>query len=476
MVNIKFRIFDLFLMTVFNSSLLFAQFSPGPLSKYHAHLEGNSNCTQCHELKKKELSTGCVDCHTPLKEKIDANIGYHADKPDKCGECHSDHNGRAFELVYWPKDIKKFNHNETGYTLTGKHQKLECKKCHTSENIKEHSIINWASEHTDYDVLGRTFLGLEEACRSCHENIHEKQISNDCASCHNTSDWKLAMSEFDHNRARFLLTGKHKEVDCIKCHPSQPDHPQKAWKLTGMAFENCSNCHEDTFHKGTFGATCETCHTTVDWKKDLKVFDHAQTKYPLEGKHINVKCNECHQKKYAGIMPKYDRCDRCHEDKHFGQFANRKDKGECSSCHNVNGFIPSTYTFTMHQLARLQLDGSHVAVPCNKCHEPFQPKKGITTTRFTWNNYTCNICHSDVHRNQFYNRFQNNCETCHTTDIFTKAIFDHQKSAFPLDGRHQSVKCNDCHKSEKDQKGLFVRYSPVDHKCSDCHTFTEEIR
>ena len=65
---------------------------------------------------------------------------------------------------------------------------------------------------------------------------------------------------------------------------------------------------------------------------------------------------------------------------------------------------------------------------------------------------------------------------CHTTDLFTRATFDHQQSAFPLDGRHQSVNCKECHKSERDKKGLFVRYSPVDHKCSDCHTFTEEIR
>lgn len=96
----------LFVIIYFVPFTLFAQFSPGPLSKYHTHLEGNTNCTQCHELRKKELSTGCVDCHSPLKEKIEAKIGYHADKPDKCGECHSDHNGKNFELVYWPKVLK----------------------------------------------------------------------------------------------------------------------------------------------------------------------------------------------------------------------------------------------------------------------------------------------------------------------------------------------------------------------------------
>ncbi len=464
-----------FVFTYFIPLVLFAQFSPGQLSKYHAHLEGNSNCSQCHESREKELSTGCVDCHSPLKEKIEAKIGFHADKPDKCGECHSDHNGKNFELVYWPKDINKFNHDETGYILTGKHQKLKCNKCHTSEKIKEPSIINWANEHSQFPILDRTFLGLEETCQSCHKNIHRDQVSNDCASCHNTSDWNLAISEFDHNRAKFLLTGAHKQVDCIKCHPAQTDHPEQVWQLTGMAYENCNSCHDD-YHKGTFGQSCETCHTTVDWKKDLKTFDHAQTKYPLKGKHITVQCNECHQKKYAGFLPKYDRCNRCHEDKHYQQFAQRNEGGDCTPCHNVNGFIPAMFTPSMHQLARLQLDGAHLAVPCNKCHEPFQPKKGITTTQFTWENYSCNVCHKDVHRNQFVNNYQNECKTCHTTDLFANIIFDHQKCSFPLDGRHQYVKCNDCHKSELDTIGSFIRYIPTTRQCSDCHTFTEEIR
>lgn len=458
-----------------NSGLVFAQFSPGPLSKYHTHLEGNSNCTQCHELGKKELSTGCVDCHSPLKEKIEAKKGFHGDKPDECGECHSDHNGKNFELVYWPKDIKQFDHEETGYILTGKHQNLECNQCHTSENIKEHSIINWASDRSQHDVLGRTFLGLEETCKSCHENIHQDQVSDDCASCHSTSDWTLAIKDFDHNRAKFLLTGAHKKVDCIKCHPAQQDHPKQVWQLTGLKFENCTGCHDD-FHKGTFGETCESCHTTIDWKKDLMPFDHDQTKYPLKGKHSKVNCNECHQITETGLLPKYDQCDRCHEDKHYGQFTRREDGGDCTPCHNVNGFIPSAFTTSMHQLAQLALDGSHLAVPCNKCHEPFQPKKGITTTRFTWGNYSCNVCHEDIHRNQFVKQYNNNCDQCHITDVFTNEIFNHQNSSFPLDGRHQYVKCSDCHKSEKDSNGLFTRYLPTARQCSDCHTFTEEIR
>ncbi|MBC8346596.1 MAG: cytochrome c3 family protein [Candidatus Marinimicrobia bacterium] len=538
------------LLFLFLPLILSAQFSPGELSKYHAHLEGNTNCTQCHELGKKEISSGCVDCHIPLKEKIISKTGYHTDKQDKCGECHSDHNGKAFELVYWPKNINSFNHKETGYTLTGKHIKLECKSCHTSENIKEPSIIQWAKKHTKFPVLDRTFLGLETTCNSCHNNIHEDQVSNTCENCHNTSDWKLAVSEYDHTQARFLLTGKHEQVDCVKCHPAQPDHPQKVWQLTGMAFENCNSCHEnihgksmsndcaschDTFgwetasksfdhnttkflltgshqkvdcakchppqpnhpkkalklsgiqfdnctrchediHKGSYGNTCESCHTTVDWKKDLKPFDHNQTKYPLLGKHWTVGCVSCHQLNLSGILPKYDTCLACHEDKHFGQFVNRSDKGDCAACHNVDGFKPTTFNLIKHQTVRFVLEGAHLAIPCSECHKPYKPIRGQSTVKFTWREMNCNICHEDVHRNQFQKNHANRCEDCHTAISFTQSKFNHDKSKFPLDGKHNNVDCEKCHKQVRDTKGIFIRYQPVPHTCGDCHTFTGEIR
>ena len=55
------------------------QFSPGELSKYHEDLEGTLNCIKCHELRKKELSDGCIICHSPLKNRIDAGTGFHKD-------------------------------------------------------------------------------------------------------------------------------------------------------------------------------------------------------------------------------------------------------------------------------------------------------------------------------------------------------------------------------------------------------------
>ena len=139
-------------------------------------------------------------------------------------------------------------------------------------------------------------------------------------------------------------------------------------------------------------------------------------------------------------------------------------------------FIPSTFTIAMHQLSRLKLDGSHLAVPCNKCHNSFEPEKNILTKQFTWKNYSCNVCHNDIHRNQFKQNYNNDCEKCHQTDLFTHVNFNHQNCEFPLDGRHNELKCSECHNTELDIEGSFVRYSPLANQCSDCHTFTDEIR
>ncbi|NQV38562.1 MAG: hypothetical protein HQ509_11235 [Candidatus Marinimicrobia bacterium] len=539
----------IYMLSICAPHFLGAQFSPGALSKYHDFLEGTSNCTQCHELGNKALSNGCVDCHSPLKTRIESKTGFHADKDKNCGECHSDHNGLDFEMVYWPKDINDFDHSETGYKLSGKHLELKCNQCHADSLIVGDNIREWAKKYPDKPTLDRTFLGLNKTCNVCHSDIHKKEVSDDCESCHNTSDWKRVVKEFDHNKAKYTLTGKHIEIECAKCHKPHTDwtpsvmqltglqyescipchndthkeevsddckscHNTQDWKnvresfdhtkakysligshlnvscekchkpyveqvppvlqLSGMKFDLCTSCHED-IHKGTFGQTCESCHTIQKWKENLKPFDHKKTKYPLEWKHSNILCNKCHDVK-QGKLPEYDTCLKCHKDEHNGQFINRNDGGDCAYCHSVYGYKPTIFNVTKHNKARLPLDGAHLAVPCIFCHKPYESISGVTSTQFIWDDPKCETCHTDIHRNQFRPRYNNSCDNCHGPISFNKLVFDHQKSEFPLDGKHKKVSCNKCHENENDIAGQFTRYIPVQHRCQDCHTFTGQIR
>jgi hypothetical protein len=452
--------------------------------------------------------------------------------------------------VYWPKDISRFNHDETGYKLTGKHRNLKCNQCHTRKNIRGADIIAWAQKNPQYPVLDRTFLGLEEACTSCHEDVHRGEVDSDCTGCHDTQGWERARQQVDHSRTRFQLEGAHQQVACEKCHRPHTDWSPPVPQLSGLVFDRCTGCHEDvhrgevtkdcvachdntdwhnvrkTFdhsqakfhltgahrsvecekchqphvqwqppvprltglpfeyctgchtdpHTGNYGSNCETCHTTGDWKKELKPFDHSTTRYPLSGKHTQVKCEGCHTRELQGKLPRFDRCLACHQDQHYGQFTQRSDRGDCGACHTVEGFKPTTFTIAMHQSARLPLDGSHLAVPCVFCHKSYEPLPGIITPRFTWDSVSCQMCHEDVHRGQFFTHYRNDCAACHTTILFSRPVFDHQTTNFPLDGRHVNVACEMCHNKESDDEGIFTRYYPVAHRCVDCHTITEDIR
>ena len=118
-----------------------AQISPGDLAEEHAELEGIMNCTECHILGGDVSNEKCLDCHQELKIRIDQNRGYHAStevKNKDCASCHSDHFGRDFEMVRF--DEADFNHLLTGYDLTGQHERIDCRQCHTPDLIVDSGL------------------------------------------------------------------------------------------------------------------------------------------------------------------------------------------------------------------------------------------------------------------------------------------------------------------------------------------------
>ena len=58
--------------------------------------------------------------------------------------------------------------------------------------------------------------------------------------------------------------------------------------------QKCVACHKaDDVHKNQLGPRCDQCHTERDWKQTG--FDHAQSRFPLLGRHLVVKCESCHK-------------------------------------------------------------------------------------------------------------------------------------------------------------------------------------
>ena len=434
---------------------VFAQISPGDLSKVHAHLEGMTNCTQCHILGHKVSNAKCLTCHTELKVRIDQQKGYHSSPVVRgrlCSSCHSDHHGLDFQIVKFDKD--KFNHNLSGFKLTGAHTKKKCVDCHKAEFI------------TDKKIKAKkfTYLGLKTNCLNCHADYHQKALSADCAGCHNDEKFKPA-SKFDHNKAKFKLTGKHLEATCDDCHKTSLRNGQKYQAFKGLKFANCSNCHEDV-HKNKFGQNCLKCHNNESFSSvgGIQNFDHSKTNFKLEGQHQKVACKSCHKERLTAHL-NYQRCTDCHADYHNKQFVKNGVSPDCSACHSVKGFTEFTYTIEQHNKGLFPLKGAHLATPCFACHK--KEKK--------WNfkeiGKKCNDCHENIHQGFITEKYfpEASCESCHAISSWNEINFDHGKTLFALEGAHTKLTCRDCHFSKEKTGHASQKFAGLGTNCQNCH-------
>jgi nitrate/TMAO reductase-like tetraheme cytochrome c subunit len=443
----------LFILFFLLQKNLFSQISPGDLTKAHAHLEGLSNCTKCHVLGEKTSNSKCLDCHSEINKLISTARGYHSGsevKGKNCWSCHSEHNGRNFRIVNFNPD--GFNHNKTGYELTGAHKKPECSSCHQNKFISNNEIKKRSG----------TYLGLEQNCNSCHKDFHQGTLGNNCSNCHNTEKFRPAAG-FNHDKAAFKLTGSHKNVECIKCHPAEERKGEKFQKFKGVIFNNCSSCHKDV-HLGKFGTDCQSCHSTNSFHQiNQSAFDHNKTNFPLIGKHNSVKCNDCHKENLSS-KPKHEKCTDCHSDYHKGEFVENGLIKDCSNCHNESGYSPSLYTVEKHNTTKFQLSGSHLAVPCAGCH--FK----TNVWHFKTIGLECIDCHNNVHGEEISSKFmgKNNCSGCHNSERWSTISFEHDKTGFILLGKHIAVSCGSCH-YRGDNVSKEFKFSSLGKSCLGCH-------
>ena len=433
-----------------------AQISPGDLAKPHAELEGMTNCTECHVLGGKVSNDKCLSCHKELSSRIAQNKGYHVSpevQGKDCARCHSDHHGRNFEMIRFDEDA--FNHQLTGYELTGKHEKIDCRQCHTPDLITNTELKN----------NDNTFLGLEQKCLTCHEDVHQKTLSTDCASCHNTEAFSPP-GNFNHNRADFTLNGKHRTVDCINCHRMEKRNGKDFQRFVDIPFQGCTDCHRDV-HNGKFGSNCTECHNenSFAWAGTSKNFSHGMTGFELEGKHRSVDCRQCHVSSFIAPLP-HNRCSSCHKDYHRREFTRNSTRPDCAECHNVRGFEPSLFTIEAHNESVFPLEGAHLASPCFACHKK--------TSRWTFRDIgqRCVDCHEDVHVGFIDEKFYPNksCESCHTVTLWKDNHFDHKLTEFPLLGAHAGQTCMACHSTDDPNPiSRYENFVGLSQDCAKCH-------
>ena len=207
---------------------------------------------------------------------------------------------------------------------------------------------------------------------------------------------------------------------------------------------------------GNLNIPCQNCHTPNGWKpiRAVPEFDHNQTRYPLRGMHISVTCTECHVKPVFNNVGQ--RCQDCHADIHKRQLG-----ANCEQCHTVRGWQVAVKDVEQHN-NRFPLTGAHAAVDCEACH------KGAANSKFQIMSTACYSCHQADYQgatnpNHVTAKFAVTCDTCHSTDNWLNAKFDHSTTGFPLTGGHAVPprQCVDCHVNNN--------YNLTSVACYSCH-------
>ena len=455
-------------LLVVSTGVLLGQMSPGPLSKAHKDLEGPLSCAKCHAFGAGKAEFKCLDCHQEISRRLAQKRGYHAlqvkagTKSNDCARCHSEHNGLEHAIVRWPGvSREKFDHAQAGFRLEGKHAPLKCDDCHNLKYLDpaDRSVLKRVN-------LAGTYSGLNGRCGACHQDVHQGEFAGSCGDCHSQASWKNPPN-FLHSKTKFDLTGRHAQIQCSACHKGSGSAAKVIQFKVSGPFQSCTDCHKDP-HANGFGQACERCHTTGSWKQmnTGKQFDHSHTRFPLLGKHADIKCDTCHKGDGAAFPAQLDVCISCHRDPHLGQFSEQIAGSDCKVCHDETGFEKTSYGVAQHKETAYPLAGKHATVECSACHV-----KKEEHTQFKMAFAACTDCHKDAHNGQFTAApYLNRCDSCHDVNDFHPSTFgpiEHGKTKFALAGAHAAVPCSGCHVPQ--EKKELTEFHVKGAHCLDCH-------
>ena len=259
-------------------------------------------------------------------------------------------------------------------------------------------------------------------CKVCHSAPWERaSMANRCLECHTN----VAAQMLDVAQLHGSIVQKSPSLACRDCHK---EHRGQTASLTDLG--------ENTFPHESFGFTLDE-HTRME-----------------SGEPIT--CDSCHGEDLTVFAS--DSCQSCHSDldivftqTHVLSFGN-----ECLACHDgvdrFDDFNHNAYPF--------KLEGGHADdIPCTKCHLDARSISDLQSA-----SQDCFSCHAQD--DQHNGGYGTSCESCHNPGSWEDAIFDHNLSAFRLEGEHAEAACEEGHAD-----GVF-KGTPRD--CYSCHSGDDE--
>lgn len=345
----------------------------------------------------------------------------------------------------------------------------ECKACHTapweSDSMSDHCLVCHTKVNTELltsDGLHGRILEVKNSAQvfrfpfKTSASLLSLQASSSplkCIECHPEHRGESAPLvdmthvDFPHEGLEFSLKAHQEKSDgeafaCADCHAGEYD----VFNTT-----KCVDCHyimepqETQVHALEFGTDCLDCHDGIDTFGSN--FDHNLFPFQLTGLHAQAGCSDCHlgARSLAGLKSTPQDCFSCHQkdDHHAGQLGI-----DCAACHSPEGWDQVKVD---HSRFAFALTGAHAVAACESCHQ---------NSVFKGTPQACNSCHQKDEPHE--GRFGEDCASCHSTDAWKPAKFDHNLADFKLDGAHVNAACESCHTT-----GAY-RGTPKD--CFSCHS------
>jgi hypothetical protein len=239
-------------------------------------------CRKCH--------TGIAAADAPMAQKL---IDFSGASP-ACVTCHKDEHkgdfGRTCDGCHRSDTFKAagFVHPRTPAFYAGRHAGVPCVKCHTRP-------ADIQAARAGLPAVPPRAKNPATTCDACHADPHLGQVGTACERCHAIDAAKFAASRFSHDSARFKLSGRHKTIECAKCHVSEtrayPSGTGTARRFSAISSE-CLACHKDP-HLGQVDLQCATCHGTSSFK--LLAYTHRGMDDLFAGFHGRLSCRSCHK-------------------------------------------------------------------------------------------------------------------------------------------------------------------------------------
>ncbi|GIV30823.1 MAG: hypothetical protein KatS3mg029_0174 [Saprospiraceae bacterium] len=474
---------------------------------YSGKHEGEwSECVDCHTNPNNFAEFSCTVCHlNPETDDEHQGVTGYVYVSSACLACHP--TGSADD---------NFNHDNTGFPLTGAHTALECLDCHANgfSGTPSDCVACHETQFNNTTNPDHVALGLPTSCDDCHTTepgwapatfaIHDQfweltgahaEIANECAACHagnynSTPNTCVGCHQSDYDES---ANPSHVNLalpsSCDDCHTTEPGWAPAAfpihddfWPLLGAHasisddcaachggnYNNtpntCVGCHQDDYNQTTdpnhvvnqYPTDCTICHDENAWSPSS--FDHDQF-WPLTGAHATIAddCVSCHAGNYQTTP---NTCVGCHQSD-YDESSNPNHVNlalptTCDDCHTTEpGWAPAA--FPIHDDFWV-LDGAHAAIAddCAACHAG------------NYNNTpnTCFGCHDDDYNattnpDHVTNQYPTDCQDCHTTSAWTPSTFDHSQF-WPFQGAHVAIAndCNACHGGN---------YQNTPNTCYGCH-------